>query len=125
MDIFVGHDLGTGADRSGHDEITALWPLAKDRGRIALEQCSGTPNSLDERNRTPGVLRSETRMNWFGGPQKLAASNGIQKTCSGDSDTAKTVTRYCAIGFSRAWDINCNESTSLRSGSRCPPANPQ
>jgi len=25
-------------------------------------------NSLDERDRTPGVLRSETRLNWFGGP---------------------------------------------------------
>jgi len=29
-----------------------------------------TQTASDERNRTPGVLRSETRLNWFGGPQK-------------------------------------------------------
>ena len=27
----------------------------------------------------PGVLRSETRVNWFGGPQKLRAPNGIRE----------------------------------------------
>jgi hypothetical protein len=34
---------------------------------------------LDERNHMPGVLRSETRVNWFGGPQKLRAPNGIRE----------------------------------------------
>jgi hypothetical protein len=36
-------------------------------------------NSLDERNHTPGVLRSEIRMNRFGGPQKPRAPNGIRE----------------------------------------------
>ena len=38
-----------------------------------------TDASLDERNHTPGALRVETRMNWFGGSQKLRASNDIQE----------------------------------------------
>jgi hypothetical protein len=28
------------------------------------------------------------------------------RTCSGDSDTANTATRYCAIGFAAEWDLN-------------------
>ena len=57
-------------------------------------------NTLDERNHTPGVLRSESRMNWFSGPQNLESPT-VFKNLSGDSDTANTVTRYCVIGFSR------------------------
>jgi len=40
-------------------------------------RCSG--NSLDERNRTPGVLRVEVSINCLSGPQKLRASNGIRE----------------------------------------------
>jgi hypothetical protein len=32
-----------------------------------------------ERHHTPGVLRSESRMNWFSGSQKLRASNDIKE----------------------------------------------
>src|SRR6516165_4176281 len=61
--------------------------------------------SLDERNRTPGVLRLETRLNGFGGPQKNQSLQRYSRTCSGDSDTANTVTRYCAISFGRDQDM--------------------
>ena len=72
--------------RSSHDSLLERWirtsstralsiwlsPLLCRRkpgtGRCALSVFGQhEPNSFDERNHTPGVLRSETRMNWFNG----------------------------------------------------------
>jgi hypothetical protein len=49
--------------------------------------------------------------------QRSAKTQSLQRysrTCSGDSDTAKSVTRYCAISFSRDKDINCNERVRFK-----------
>src|SRR6516225_4271942 len=47
---------------------------------------------------------------WSAKTQNLQRCSRI---CPGDSHTANTVTRYCAIGFSRDWGINCNERATF------------
>jgi len=44
---------------------------------------------------------------------KTQSRQGYSRACSGDADTANTVTRYCAIGFGRDWDVNCNEPATF------------
>jgi hypothetical protein len=45
---------------------------------------------------------------------KTQSLQRYSRTCSGDSDTANTETRYCAIGFSRDWDIKWHREATTR-----------
>ena len=69
-----------------------------------------TDASLDERNHTPGALRVETRMNWFGGSQKLRAFNRIQEPVPATPTLPIPSRDIAQLVFQ---DINCNETSEV------------
>ena len=90
-----------GAYRADGPAVDAGRANAGEKATVIGRVAADTNPIPDERNRTPGVLRSETSMNRLSGPQKLRASNGIQEPARAARALPNTVTRYCAIGFSR------------------------
>ena len=78
--------------------------------------CASRRSALDERNRTPGCVALSDQNELVQSFAKTQSLQRYSRTCSGDSDSANTVTRYCAIGFSRDRNITCHERATFNKG---------
>ena len=67
-------------------------------------------------NRTPGCVALSDQNELVQSFAKTQSLQRYSRTCSGDSDSANTVTRYCAIGFSRDRNITCHERATFNKG---------
>src|SRR6516225_865492 len=61
--------------RESGERLAVYGDLARQRLWREMVFAGSLRESRCARHRTPGVLRLETRINWFGGLQKLRASN--------------------------------------------------